>query len=346
MAALNLRSQSYTATTKASTTGTSGATTINVVDVFGIVVGQRVTGTGIGSNAVVSSINTGTNVVTLSVANSGTVSGTVSFLEVTKNAALLNTEIDGNFTELNDRIKDKAPLNRATLTNVNIASGTGSLTSLALQTLTVSPGGSGIPTSGLAGVTAVANGGTNSTATPTNGGVSYGTGTAYAFTGAGTSGQVLTSNGAAAPTWTTLDVIELANDTSNAAATFYPSLVANQTTGNVSALTVSSTKLYFQPSTGTLAATNFNSLSDQRLKNTITPISNATDTVKQLRGTSFNWNDTSVKSYGVIAQELEAVLPELVGDQATKTVNYAGLIAFLIEAVKELDSRLTALEGR
>lgn len=47
----------------------------------------------------------------------------------------------------------------------------------------------------------IANGGTNSTATPTLGGVGYGTGTAHAYTAAGTAGQVLTSNGAAAPTW-------------------------------------------------------------------------------------------------------------------------------------------------
>jgi hypothetical protein len=51
------------------------------------------------------------------------------------------------------------------------------------------------------GTLAVAQGGTNSTATPTAGGASYGTGTAYAFTAAGTVGQVLTSNGASAPTW-------------------------------------------------------------------------------------------------------------------------------------------------
>lgn len=54
------------------------------------------------------------------------------------------------------------------------------------------------------GTVAIANGGTNATATPTAGGVSYGTGTAYAFSSAGTSGQVLTSNGSAAPTWTTV----------------------------------------------------------------------------------------------------------------------------------------------
>jgi hypothetical protein len=53
----------------------------------------------------------------------------------------------------------------------------------------------------LAGTLAIANGGTNGTATPTAGGSAYGTGTAYAFTAAGTAGQVLLSNGSSAPTW-------------------------------------------------------------------------------------------------------------------------------------------------
>ncbi|MCL4374509.1 hypothetical protein M1523_01470 [Patescibacteria group bacterium] len=57
-------------------------------------------------------------------------------------------------------------------------------------------------TVGWSGQLAIARGGTNSTATPTAGGVAYGTGTAYAFTGAGTSGQFLISNGASAPSWT------------------------------------------------------------------------------------------------------------------------------------------------
>ena len=49
----------------------------------------------------------------------------------------------------------------------------------------------------------IANGGTNSTAAPTAGGAGYGTGTAHAYTAAGTVGQVLTSQGASAPTWAT-----------------------------------------------------------------------------------------------------------------------------------------------
>ena len=56
----------------------------------------------------------------------------------------------------------------------------------------------------LAGRLAIANGGTNATAAPIAGAVPYGTGTAYAFTAAGTSGQVLQSNGASAPTWLTV----------------------------------------------------------------------------------------------------------------------------------------------
>ena len=58
-------------------------------------------------------------------------------------------------------------------------------------------------TTHVSGTLPIANGGTNSTATPTAGGVGYGTGTAHAYTAAGTAGQVLTSNGTSAPTFQT-----------------------------------------------------------------------------------------------------------------------------------------------
>jgi hypothetical protein len=59
-------------------------------------------------------------------------------------------------------------------------------------------------TTHISGTLPIANGGTNGTATPTAGTVAYGTGTAFAFSVAGTAGQVLTSDGASAPYWSTI----------------------------------------------------------------------------------------------------------------------------------------------
>lgn len=73
--------------------------------------------------------------------------------------------------------------------------------------------------------------------------------------------------------------------------------------------------------------------------------------VRQLRGVSFEWGENAPAGHhgrdlGVIAQEVEEVFPELVheDERGYKHVNYLGLIAPLIEAVKELDERVQALE--
>ena len=116
----------------------------------------------------------------------------------------------------------------------------------------------GLPlTTGVTGTLPIANGGTNSTATATAGGAGYGTGTAYAFTAAGTTGQVLTSNGASAPTWSTLAYATITDDTTTN-ATRYP-LFASATTGNLTTEYVSSTKFQFNPSTGYLTVTGLTS---------------------------------------------------------------------------------------
>ena len=70
------------------------------------------------------------------------------------------------------------------------------------------------------------------------------------------------------------------------------------------------------------------------------------DTTNQLRGVKFDWKSGGVTSYGVIAQEIEQVLPDLVTDGDTKTVNYNGIIGVLIEAVKELSAKVEELENR
>ena len=97
---------------------------------------------------------------------------------------------------------------------------------------------------------------------------------------------------------------------------------------------------------GFCTATDFDSSSDMKLKENITTVDNGLDLVNQLRGVRFDWKDTGYGSYGVIAQELEQVLPELVGDGDPKTVKYNGIIGVLIEAVKELSDRVKALEDK
>ncbi len=93
-------------------------------------------------------------------------------------------------------------------------------------------------------------------------------------------------------------------------------------------------------------ATNFNSLSDASLKTNIVTITNATETLKQIEGVEFDWIKNGEKSAGVIADRLNEILPHLVStnDAGIKSVNYAGLSAYLIEAVKEFSDRLDKLE--
>jgi hypothetical protein len=108
----------------------------------------------------------------------------------------------------------------------------------------------GLPlTTGVTGTLPIANGGTNSTATATAGGAAYGTGTAYAFTAAGTAGQVLTSNGVSAPTWSTFTSgITITDDTTTNATRYLT--FTSATTGSITGADVSSTKLQFNPSNG------------------------------------------------------------------------------------------------
>lgn len=95
---------------------------------------------------------------------------------------------------------------------------------------------------------------------------------------------------------------------------------------------------------GIATAQDFDSLSDINFKENISTVHNALETVGQLRGVSFNWKESGEPSYGVIAQEMENVLPELVHGDDPKRVNYNGIIGVLIEAVKELKAEVDNLK--
>ncbi len=105
---------------------------------------------------------------------------------------------------------------------------------------------------------------------------------------------------------------------------------------------------------------NSSSASDERLKDNVQTITGALDKVKALRGVTYTWNKGARKDqtdYGVIAQEVEKVVPEVVydttlplldGDEETvyKTVDYSRLSSVLINAIKELEAKVAALESK
>ena len=139
--------------------------------------------------------------------------------------------------------------------------------------------------------------------------------------------------------------ITLADESSD--TTCFP-VFATDATGNQAPKTDSSA-LTYNASTGTLSCTDFNTTSDINLKKDIEVIPNANEILKQINGVNFTWSGTNKLSLGVIAQDVEKVLPQLVSersDTGTKSVNYNGLIGVLIESVKDLSQRIKELEDR
>jgi len=88
---------------------------------------------------------------------------------------------------------------------------------------------------------------------------------------------------------------------------------------------------------GNFTGGEFRVNSDSRFKKDISEVEDALTKITQLNGVNFTFKDSGEKSMGVIAQEVEEVFPELVSYRADgfRTVNYNGLIAPVIEAIKE-----------
>jgi len=99
-------------------------------------------------------------------------------------------------------------------------------------------------------------------------------------------------------------------------------------------------------STGIITATDFNSASDIKLKENIQKIDNPIDKIVKIDGVRFDWKSDNKPSMGVIAQNIEKVLPELVSGEDSKTVNYNGIIGLLIECVKTQQEQIDELNRR
>ena len=99
---------------------------------------------------------------------------------------------------------------------------------------------------------------------------------------------------------------------------------------------------------GTITCVDVNSTSDINLKDNIKVIDDPLAKVLQLNGVSFDWKDTGQSSAGVIAQDVERVMPGIIRDNSTgyKSLNYNGLIGLLIEAVKEQNETIEVLKQK
>ena len=93
---------------------------------------------------------------------------------------------------------------------------------------------------------------------------------------------------------------------------------------------------------GIITATEFNATSDMRLKDNITAVQNPLDILAAISGVQFNWKSNGKEAVGVLAQEIEKVLPQIVNTNADgyKAVSYDSLIPILIEAIKELAAKV------
>jgi len=97
-------------------------------------------------------------------------------------------------------------------------------------------------------------------------------------------------------------------------------------------------------------------VSDATLKYNINPVEFALDKIKQLKGVTFNYFKDDKESAGVLAQDVEKVMPSAVSerklplhtgdDKSYKTLHYDSLHAILIEAIKELSAKVEELEKK
>lgn len=90
---------------------------------------------------------------------------------------------------------------------------------------------------------------------------------------------------------------------------------------------------------------DINSASDLRLKSNVSNITGALDIVLQMRGVNYTKKDSGKNNIGLIAQEVENLLPDLVSEDAGyKAVAYQNIVALLIEAIKEQQQQIESLK--
>jgi hypothetical protein len=163
----------------------------------------------------------------------------------------------------------------------------------------------------------------------------------------GATNQVLQTDGSGVLTWATAS-LSVTNQLSDS-TTYYPT-ITTASSGNITGINTSSTKLSFVPSTGTLTTTALVETSSMTLKENIVPIENALESLLKLTGVIYDRKDGSTKNEaGLIAEDVNEVLPNLVTKDENGNpfgINYTKFSAYLIEAVKTLSAQLDDLKQR
>lgn len=133
-------------------------------------------------------------------------------------------------------------------------------------------------------------------------------------------------------------------DENSSASTFYP-VFTTTTSGTMTSANVDTADLNYVPSTGTLSAKVFNSLSDITLKTNIEGFDGVV-LLDNISPVSFTWKSDGMKSYGVIAQDLEKSFPDLVqtGEHGIKSVSYMPLIGILLDVVKKQQKEIDEIK--
>jgi len=118
--------------------------------------------------------------------------------------------------------------------------------------------------------------------------------------------------------------------------------------GNMHLLADTSNRPGSLSASGDVTAFRVTQTSDERLKKNISTIENGLQKVNEMRGVSYKLKRDDTDHVGVIAQEIEKIVPEVVTDdtEGMKSVNYGALVGVLIEAVKELAQEVETLKAK
>ena len=99
--------------------------------------------------------------------------------------------------------------------------------------------------------------------------------------------------------------------------------------------------------TGTASATQFTATSDLAKKENLEVVDNALNKIDKLTGYTYNMKEDGSRKAGLIAQDVEKVLPEAVdGEEGEKTLDYSATIALLVNAIKEQQKQIEELKAR